>query len=150
MKYTCVKKLKIKMSFPINLISVKTCAFLAFSSRFIQLISEPNLFSITDAVMVSCLVYMFYYNSNTLKNNETKDKEKQITQALSMLTKQLNDVLKEAENKESEVKRKIEFFENKQFLKEECGKNITEELDHEFKDLAWLNEDDISPFNPDN
>lgn len=138
------------MSFPINLISVKTCAFLAFSSRFIQLISEPNLFSITDAVMVSCLVYMFYYRSSNFKNNETNDKEKQITQALSMLTKQLNDILKEAENKESEVKRKIEFFENKKFLnEEECGENITKELDSEFKDLTWLNNGDISPCDPD-
>ena len=138
------------MSFPVNLISLKTCFFLAFSSRLVQLACDPYSIGISDIVIISCLVYALNYRNIIFSNPEPKEKEKQITEALSMLTNQLTQILDETEKKESEVKRKIQFFENKKFLnEEECGEDITKELYNEFKDLTWLSNDDIYPFDPD-
>jgi len=138
------------MPIPINLISMKTCFFLAFSSRLVQLACDPYSIGISDIVIISCLVYAVSYRNIIFDAPAPKEKEKQISQALSMLTNQLTQLLEETENKENDVKRKIELFENKMFLnEEECGEDIKKELDNEFNDLTWLDESSISPFDPD-
>lgn len=137
------------MSIPINLISLKTCFFLAFSSRFIQIAFDPYSIGVTDVVIISCLVYAFYYKHNTF-NEPPPPNDQQIANAISMLTQKLGDILEEAEKKEKEIEIQIENMKNKDMIykEEECGDNITKELDDEFKDLTWFT-GDIAPCDPD-